>query len=136
MKCRKIMAVVLALILMFSVTGCKRGNIENVQITIGESALYSEEELQTAVKTVLKFFAREFAHCTLEKLEYNEEKSLREAASWAAQYEAEEAIVLNSSFDVDADYGTGPLNPGETCKYTWILVRSNGGKWELKTWGY
>jgi len=56
---------------------------------------------------------------------------------WAEECEADEAIVLYSSFDTDASGGDGSLEPNTTYDdFQWILVRDNGGTWEVKTYGY
>lgn len=47
------------------------------------------------------------------------------------------SIVLYSSFDTDASGGDGSLEPNTTYDdFQWILVRDNGGTWEVKTYGY
>ncbi len=56
---------------------------------------------------------------------------------WAKQYDADEAIVIESSFDVDASGGDGSLNPDSTYDdWKWILIRNNGGDWEHADHGY
>ena len=46
-------------------------------------------------------------------------------------------IVLYSSFDTDASGDDGSLEPNTTYDdFQWILVRDNGGTWEVKTYGY
>ena len=56
--------------------------------------------------------------------------------SWAEQYDAEEAMVLYSDFDVDSSGGDGSLNPNSTyTDWSWVLVRENGGAWKIATWG-
>ena len=47
------------------------------------------------------------------------------------------SIVLYSPFDMDASGGDGSLEPNTTYDdFQWILVRDNGGTWEVKTYGY
>lgn len=42
-----------------------------------------------------------------------------------------------SSFDVDSSGGDGSLNPNSTYNdWKWILVRTNGGKWQHVDHGY
>ncbi len=56
---------------------------------------------------------------------------------WARQNNADEVIVLISSFDVDASGGDGSLIPNSTYNnWYWILVRDNGGKWRHADHGY
>lgn len=46
-------------------------------------------------------------------------------------------IVLLSSFDVDSSGGDGSLNPNSTYSdWKWILVRTDGGKWQHVDHGY
>ena len=56
---------------------------------------------------------------------------------WAEQAQAEEAIILVSTFEVDASGGDGSLNPNSTYTgWQWILVRSANGAWEHRDHGY
>lgn len=101
-----------------------------------ESEIFSQEDIQQAMNKVMEYFNKEFDGCELTSLWYDEEFSGKRADEWAEQYEAEEAIVLLSNFDVGASGGDGSLNPNSTySNWNWILVRSDGD-WELKTWGY
>lgn len=101
-----------------------------------ESDIYSQEDIQRAMNIVMNYFNKEFKGCDLTALWYDEEVSEKQSAEWAIQYEAEDAIVLLSNFDVDASGGDGSFNPNSTYNnWKWILVR-NCVDWELKTWGY
>lgn len=56
---------------------------------------------------------------------------------FTARYNADEVIVLLSTFDVDESGGDGSLNPNSTyTDWNWILVRKNGGKWKHVDHGY
>jgi hypothetical protein len=56
---------------------------------------------------------------------------------WAKRNDADEVIVLTSSFDVDASGGDGSLNPNSTyTKWMWILVRNKVEKWKHVDHGY
>ena len=87
--------------------------------------------------TVMTYFETEFQGCTLTQLRYPGDASADLFTEWAQEYEADEAIVLYSSFDTDASGGDGSLEPNTTYDdFQWILVRDNGGTWEVKTYGY
>ena len=133
---KKIFIVLLsALLIGLVLCGC--GKVKDVQITIGESELYSQREIESAMRKVKWFFRLTFDGCTLRELSYDEEKSARETAEWAESYGAEQAIVILSEFDVDESGGDGSLNPNSTYKnWQWILTRSRGGGWTLQDWGY
>lgn len=123
------LAITLAVLVLLS--GC--GKVSGVKETIGPSAIYSEREIQSAMDVVKRQFAAGFGGCTLLELWYDEEVSLKQAEEWAAQYEAKEAIVLQSDFYVTKN---PTFSSNSTMKnWSWILVRNNGG-WELKTSGY
>lgn len=127
----------LALLCTMLLAACGGGNVEGAVLEVGSSQVYSEAEIEAAMKIVLDHFDCEFTGCTLTRLSYEEEKSAKASGEWAAQYEADEAIVLYSSFDVDDSGGDGSLNPNSTYDHwQWILTRSDGGKWTLQTWGY
>ena len=127
----------LILILLTLLSGCTKGDVSNVQIIIGESVLYSRTEIEQAMDTAISHFKAEFEGCTLLTMEYMEEKTGNRAMEWAQTYGAGEGIVLLSSFKVDEKGGDGSFNPGDTYhNWQWVLVRSDGGDWELKTWGY
>lgn len=58
------------------------------------------------------------------------------APEWAAQYDADQAIVFQSSFTVEDPGEDSTLNPHSTySNWQWILVRSDGGDWTIGTHG-
>jgi len=117
-------------------SGCEYGNTDFVSLNPGESELYTETEIREAMDQVLKQFGKGFGGCVMLKLWYDEESSLKEADEWAQQYGAEEAIVLYSNYWVDGSGRSPSLNPSSLYQnWSWILIR-NGGKWEIKDWGY
>lgn len=132
---KRIVLLLTAMVLAFTLTACQ-GKIEDVRVDIGPSEIYSEEEIDDAVYEILTYFRREFGGCSLTRLEYIESKSADAAAEWAKQYDADQAIVLVSTFEVTGKTD-GSLAYGETYQnWQWILVRNNSGKWQVKTCGY
>ncbi|MBE6922371.1 MAG: hypothetical protein E7465_04215 [Ruminococcaceae bacterium] len=124
-------------LLAFFLTACGGGNASEVQVITGESALFTEAEIEDAMETAMNYFRKEFDGCTMTKIEYIESKSEPAAREWAQQYGADEAIVLYSVFDVDASGGDGSLNPNSTySNWQWVLTRNQGEDWVLRTWGY
>jgi len=131
---KKAFALALAAVLLVL---CACGAKSDVQYHIGESKLYTEEELKEAVQAAEDCFTENFKGCTLTEITYDEALSLQTAAGWAEQYEAEEAVVLTSAFRTDSAGGDGSLEPDATYEeWQWILVRSSGEAWTVKTWGY
>lgn len=117
--------------------GCQeRGNINHVHKTVGKSTVYSEAEIEQAMDLVTDHFRQNFEGCTLLHLAFYEDTIAQYSEDWAKQYNAEEAIILVSSFETGPD-GGGSLNPNDTYNnWQWILTRSNGEGWTLRTWGY
>ena len=112
------------------------GGRVNVTVQNEESSLYTEEDIDAAVETVIEYFGQNFDGCTLTKLGYpgDDEAAFRE---WADQYDADEAIVLTSEFDVDETGGDGSLEANSTYSdWGWVLVRDAGGDWRHATHGY
>ena len=127
----------LFLILISLLTGCAKGDVSNVEKIFSTSAAYTHAEIESAMEVAIAHFKAEFEGCTLLTMEYAEEKATSAGEAWAETYGAEEGIVLLSSFQVDDKGGDGSFNPGDTYRnWQWVLVRSEGGAWELKTWGY
>ena len=125
------------LLLAVMLTACGGGNVRHVKPVIGPSELYSDSEILAAMDIAVAQFKREFDGCTLTRLEYDEDRVRDEQAGWAEQYGTDEAIVLLSDFDVDGSGGDGSLNPNDTYRsWKWVLTRSDGGAWTLRTWGY
>lgn len=141
-KKRKTISIIFAIsiigLTLYCVDDFMFGNIKNVNQTIKKSEVYSEKDIERAMATAKRQFKFDFKGCTLTDLWYDEEISLSSASSWASQYNADEAIVLLSNFDVGSSGGDGSLNPNDTYSdWQWILVRNKGSQnWELKTWGY
>lgn len=133
---KKLNALLLMIVFLLSFAAC-RGNIKNVNIINVDSELYSEVEINSAIDITLKHFKENFKGCTLTEIQYVGDDYVETFDEWAKQYEAQQAIVLVSSFDVDSSGGDGSLNPNSTYgNWKWILTRDNNKKWILKTWGY
>ncbi len=131
------LSYLLILVLLLSCTGCAKGDVSDVQRVIMPSEQYTKGEIEDAMDIAISHFRKHFEGCTLLTMEYDQSKTISAEAANAQQYEAEEGIVLLSSFTVDENGGEGGFNPNSTyTKWQWILTRSNGGKWELQTWGY
>ena len=102
-----------------------------------ERRRYSDSDIEAAFQTVKDYFGNEFDGCTLTKLSYPGDTYADDFYEWAEQYDADEAIVILSSFDVDSSGGDGSLNPDSTYDdWKWILIRNDSGNWEHVDHGY
>ena len=110
--------------------------MRDVKRIVPASQLYSAEDVNSAMDVAVCYFRKEFEGCKLTWLIYDESMAAA-ADEWAAQYGADEAIVLYSDFEVDSSGGDGSLNPDSTYRnWKWVLIRNRREAWELKTWGY
>lgn len=117
------------------VSGCG-GNVRNVERLYAPSSLYSQEEIDAAMDVAIRYFKKEFSGCTLTQIQYPGDDA-EAFAHWADQCEKDQAIILTSSFTVDASGGDGSLNPNSTYTgWNWILVRDSAGRWEHADHGY
>lgn len=141
MKNRNVYRILIPFAMMF-LLGCvgksSGGNIDHVEILEWKpSVIYSDSDIESAFQTVKDYFKSEFDGCTLTKLYYPGDTYSDEFQEWAKQYDADEAIVILSSFEVDSSGGDGSLNPNSTYdNWNWILVRNNGGDWKHVDHGY
>ena len=132
---KKIICAALCILIVFSLNACG-GNVNEVNTHNVKSEMYSEEDIRTAVDTIKKEF-KGWAGCTLTEIYYAGDDYSKAYQDWADRNNADEVIVLLSSFDVDSSGGNGSLNPNSTyTDWNWILVRTNGGKWQHVDHGY
>ena len=133
---RKIFVCLLAVLLAVGLCSCG-GDVRDVKRLVPVAQLYTAEEVNDAMDVVSRFFKKEYDGCKLTWLIYDEASSADAAAQWAAQYGADEAIVLLSTFETGKSGGDGSLEPNSLyTNWQWILTRSAGGAWQLQTWGY
>ena len=123
------------LILVMLLTGCG-GDVSGVRISSWEpSDLYTDEEIESAVKTTERYFKLHFAGCTLHQITYAGDAASEAEYIYGGQ--GKEYIVLPSEFDVDATGGDGSFEPNSTCRgWHWVLSRKNGGRWKHTNHGY
>lgn len=134
---KKIISVLLCAMMVFSLTACGGGNVSNVIILEWKSEAYTEKDIESAIEVATNYFKKEFSGCTLTSITYAGDEKTIAHVDWATRNNADEVIVLISSFDVDASGGDGSLNPNSTYdNWMWILVRTNGGKWKHVDHGY
>ena len=137
---KKLLFFVLALLFLMGCQAKPATDDTDSDVSIVEwehSDIYTDADIQAAMDTVMTYFETEFQGCTLTQLRYPGDASADLFTEWAQEYEADEAIVLYSSFDADTSGGDGSLEPNTTYDdFQWILVRDNGGTWEVKTYGY
>ena len=133
---KKILATILCFIIVFSLAGCG-GKTSEIKTRNVESEMYSQEEITSAVETIKKEFKSNWKGCTLKEIYYAGDDSSKDHQDWADRNNADEVIVLLSSFYVGRNGGDGSLNTNHTYEnWNWILVRMNDGEWVHVDHGY
>lgn len=141
---KKLIMCMYLILAVFCLGGCGNDKVaDDVEIQIGESQNFSEEEIQDAVNLVKKKF--NFQDCTLTKLWYDEEKAEQMKESYLNYgrgsingVKAENIIVIHSEFDVDKSGRNPVFSPGTTySNYSWTLIRNNkNSQWAIDDQGY
>lgn len=133
---KKKLATILCFIIIFSLVGCG-GKTSEVKTHNVESEMYSQEEITSAIETIKKEFKSNWKGCTLKEIYYAGDDSSKDYQDWADRNNADEVIVLLSSFYVGRNGGNGSLNTNYTYEnWNWILVRTNDGEWVHVDHGY
>lgn len=139
---KKIITILTCLLTLFVLTACGTGgNVSNVNVPEVKSNIYSQEDISSAIETIKKEFKADWKGCTLTEIYYaGDERTKDETEYYLVKekvYDADELIVLLSSFDTDYHGGDGSLNQNDTYdSWNWILVRTNGDKWKHVDHGY
>ena len=133
---KRFLSLLLSVLLLLALAGCG-GSVKDAQTKEVPSELYTQKDIDAAIGVIKKEFSRNWKGCTLTEIYYAGDDVSQEHAEWAERNDADEVIVLTSSFDVDESGASPTLNPGQTyTRWMWILVRSNGGKWRHVDHGY
>lgn len=106
--------------------------IKNIEYEISESTIYSEKEINEAVKLVEKLFYQYSNDCTLKKIIYNENYSQAMVTANFDEYDPawEGIIYLTTVYDLESVASNGDLVPAmENNSADWILFRSDDEWW-------
>ncbi len=120
--------------------GMKTAEKQELQIDYGTSLLYTEEEMDEAIALIREEFDT-WEGCELHSIRYaGDDCNSSENIEWLNELgdgvEFTQCIEFVSSFH-SPKMGGGAWNPDE--EYTgwqWFLGRTDGGDWQLLTWGY
>lgn len=135
---KRIVCFLLCIIVAIELSACGGGGNKNkVERVDVESEKYTSDDIGSAIETITKEFDKNWKGCTLTKIYYAGDEKSSEYQDWADRNNADEVIVLLSSFDVDSSGGDGSLNPNSTYDdWNWILVRNSGEDWKHVDHGY
>lgn len=122
---KRFLCLLLCLATLLALVAC--GETKNAAITAWErSELYSDREINSALRAAKRVFARHFGGCALTELSYSE------------KYSSADELTILAAFDVDASGGAeGTLNPNSHyTSYKFTFVRGALGTWRLSSNGY
>ena len=132
---KKIISAILCIMVVFSLSACG-GKVSNVKTQEVESSIYSQEDINQAIEVIKNDFKSEWKDCTLQEIYYAGDDYNKGYEDWAARNNADDVIVLLSTFKTGSFAEEG-LNKNSTySKYNWILVRSDDGQWKRVDNGY
>ena len=133
---KKTIGAILCLFFVLCLSACG-GKVSDAETHNVESELYSQQDIADAIHVIRKEFKRSWKGCTLTEIYYAGDDRSEDYQEWADRNNADEVLVLLSSFSVDASGGDGSLNPNSTYdNWMWIMVRTNGGQWQHVDHGY
>ena len=141
---KKVISVIIAVISVFLLMGCGSKKASDVAIDYGHSEIFSQEDMDTAIQLIKEEFSK-WDGCKLHKIAYSaDEECNADNISWMNNLEAAndaketftQCIMFTSEFH-SPKKGGGAWNPDqEYTDWQWWLARSDGGQWNLITWGY
>lgn len=129
---KKLFSFISVAALLLTLCAC-RGDISQTAVVPVKSEIYTDAEIDAAIKTVKKHFQKEFSGCTLKTLQYYGDERREDPTN----YDGDEAIVIIGDFYV-SESGASPVwTPNQTYEgFSWILVRNNKGSWRCVDGGY
>lgn len=133
---KKTMVSFLMFICLFGLTACS-GNVDDVKIIESTSEIYTDAEIQSAIDVTINYFKQNFKGCTLTEITYLGDDKLENFQEYADLNNADDVIVLISSFETGAFGSNGSLNSFDTYNnWEWILTRTDNGEWVHFDHGY
>ena len=108
-------------------------------IDCGDSVLYTKEERQAAAK-LISDTVESFEGCKLYAVKNEGDEVSKKNLEYCNRLAADgvtysESIVFTSYF-LSPIFNAGAWNPNDLYSWSWYLARTNGGDWEILTYGY
>ena len=131
---KKTVAVLLLCALILSLTSC--GTLNFVDIEDFTSEIYNQNDVTSAMEVVLEWFQGK-TDMVLLSLSYAGDDELADYSRYLEWYDADDVIVLLTDYYVSYLSDSPVLNTGFKYEnYGFILVRTQGGEWEIVDQGY
>ena len=131
---KKLISIILLCALTLSFTSC--GTLNFVDIEEFSSEIYTDRDIADAMEVVLEEFQGKKDRILL-KLSYAGDAELADYKDWADRNGADDVIVFLTDYYVSFFSDTPTQNTAsEYENWKFILVRTNGGEWEIVDQGY
>ena len=113
-------------------------------VVYSDSELFSKEDEEAAIDLIMAEF-KTWQGCTMKELVVADDTTCAEQLEYANSLkdadapDFDQAMLVTSTFhspSADQVEGTAWEADKDYEGYTWTLARTNGGSWELLTWGY
>ena len=110
----------------------------NTKIVYGESEIYSEQDKEDAIDVILQQFEK-FEGCVLYEISYTGDSNSSKNLDYVNDL-APEGVVFTQCIVFDTEFkspifGGGAWSANRTYLWTWYLGRTEGGNWQLLTYG-
>ena len=136
MRKRNIAVLLLTVLLLAGLTGCaRRGDTSGVEIVVGASEQFSDEDIRGAMDAAMRAFHRGHSGCAMVRLAYNEAYRTCWLAGAGAQDDGNTIVLLASVYARDPGRRSG-LTAGETYTDWPIVLERRGSGWHVVSSGY
>lgn len=112
------------------------GDTTNVQITEVPSEHYTQQDIDSAIQATKQYFQEHFNDCILTEISYAGEEWYQIYQSHAQEYDADEVMVLTSSFQTGSHPDISLNKNSPYTQWKWILVRKYDSQWKHVDHGY
>ena len=131
---KRIFSMLLISALLLSLTSC--GTLNFVDIEEFSSEIYTGRDIADAMEVVLEEFQGKKDRILL-NLSYIGDAKIADYRDWAVRNNADDVIVFLTDYYVSFFSDTPTQNAGsEYENWGFILVRTDGGEWEIVDQGY
>ena len=138
---KKGIMILLSALLILALAACGGEKTTEPEVDYGSSDLYSKEEMDAAITAIRAEFDT-WEGCELHALRYaGDESASQENLDWMNELRKDgeaftQCIEFLSDFRTSGEAASDLEADQEYQNWQWWLARSDGGDWQLMTWGY
>ena len=131
---KRAIAILLLFACLMSFSSC---GARSVKIVDHSSDIYSDADIEAAMKVVMQTFDESSELWSLLELSYIGDDKMEDYQDYTERKEADEVIVLLSDFYISIFSDSPTMATGTKYEnYNWILVRNEGEEWRIVDQGY